>query len=1004
MIQNKNIFIFVLVFLFTISIVNAYDGDFCNANNTPCSLTGNATTICTSTDLSEMYNNYDWDIDSSNVGDISGWNTSCITNMDLLFIQSNFNQDISNWDTSSVTSMYETFMLTTYFNQPIGSWNTSSVTNMREMFRSANSFSQDLNNWDTSKVTTMYQMFYGSPNPDISDWNTSSVTAMYRMFYINTVFNDDISSWDTGNVLIFDEMFRGASSFNQPLNSWDTKNVTSMYGMFRGASSFNQNLSNWNVSSLTSASLMFSGSGLDTPNYDSLLQGWSSQVVNNAVPFSAGTTQYTDQSSRDILTGTYSWSITDGGLAPLPVCTGSCVINSWNDLEDIYSPNIPSFYADGLQSDTVYVLNTSSFDWNFNGVDNNYILIYDVSNVDFSCSDMTQIVNGQLYNLFFIGGTVNNVTIHDCNLSANPNYTNVGEYKYGQIFSTEDFLFDAVSINEFNLHDVYFYGSRLLDIYNVPLTNINFSNIMGVYDTGEFITIQNGGFGANGTFTDSEFTTGSNDEAGIWYKDGNSEMISSNNITINYDCTEFYVRNDSGACGEFEGIPFYVIGYYDLNKCGLENGVPANLNFPVDNGTIVACVYPELKSWSDLSNTDSGNWISSNAVRSNVFNINDNLTYFAGTGIFGVYDSKTNITTDYSSRINTPYRIEEMVLDTTNNVIYMAIGDYNVLGSGSYGVYDVESGIYTEYENNLATVNTISVHGERLYVGRGTSYNGGDGLFGYYNLTSNTFVDLTSSDTGNVFTGNRINNLIVTNNGLVLIGLDNVANNNFGVYNPDTNVWSDFSSSVSSNGIESMAYDSNNDITFLGFANGYFGSWNVQTETYNLLINTGTSPINDKYVSGLVFDESNNLVYLGMGISPTNSYNCDGSFGYYNLTSNTYTDLSTRDPDDWASNYCVNSLSIDEELAIYTSLDSGRFGVYNKVFSEPVIPPTPETHYSSQYGWIIFIMMIIAGLIIVGGSFYLAMNVSSMTFTQIMMNIFAILIGLSMVIALISLS
>ena len=45
-----------------------------------------------------------------------------------------FNQDISGWDTSSVTDMAGMFLRAIYFNQDISGWDTAQVTNMRAMF------------------------------------------------------------------------------------------------------------------------------------------------------------------------------------------------------------------------------------------------------------------------------------------------------------------------------------------------------------------------------------------------------------------------------------------------------------------------------------------------------------------------------------------------------------------------------------------------------------------------------------------------------------------------------------------------------------------------------------------------------------------------------------------------------------------------------------------------------------------------------------------------------
>jgi surface protein len=48
------------------------------------------------------------------------------------------------------------------FNGDISSWDVSSVTNMDVMFRSAQSFNGDLSSWDVSSVTSMGSMFYGA--------------------------------------------------------------------------------------------------------------------------------------------------------------------------------------------------------------------------------------------------------------------------------------------------------------------------------------------------------------------------------------------------------------------------------------------------------------------------------------------------------------------------------------------------------------------------------------------------------------------------------------------------------------------------------------------------------------------------------------------------------------------------------------------------------------------------------------------------------------------------
>jgi surface protein len=87
-------------------------------------------------------------------GHISTWNTSLVTNMDLVVDRkyiaegAQFNEDLSRWDTARVTSMQYLFYYAMSFNGSISTWNTSSVRNMFNMFGFASAFNGDLSQWD----------------------------------------------------------------------------------------------------------------------------------------------------------------------------------------------------------------------------------------------------------------------------------------------------------------------------------------------------------------------------------------------------------------------------------------------------------------------------------------------------------------------------------------------------------------------------------------------------------------------------------------------------------------------------------------------------------------------------------------------------------------------------------------------------------------------------------------------------------------------------------------
>ncbi|HAC1163155.1 TPA_asm: BspA family leucine-rich repeat surface protein, partial [Listeria monocytogenes] len=97
--------------------------------------------------------------------DVSGLNTSSVTNMYAAFSNTNSLKelDISNFDTSSVTDMSYMFSYCTSLEElDLSTFDTSSVTNMYCMLNGLHLKKLDLSNFDTSSVTNMQQMFYGS--------------------------------------------------------------------------------------------------------------------------------------------------------------------------------------------------------------------------------------------------------------------------------------------------------------------------------------------------------------------------------------------------------------------------------------------------------------------------------------------------------------------------------------------------------------------------------------------------------------------------------------------------------------------------------------------------------------------------------------------------------------------------------------------------------------------------------------------------------------------------
>ena len=203
----------------------------------------------------------------------------------------------------SLLQMFQSCTSLTSINN-INSWNTGSITNMSSMFSTCSSFNQSLS-FDTSSVENMTQMFRNC-----------------------TVFNSPLS-FDTSSVMYMSNMF-GNCGFNQPLiqgvNGWDTSSVINMASMFSASAAFNQNIGSWDVTSVTqnfdnptNNDFMFGKTPLtfSTTNLDAIYAGWSSQVVNTGLTISFGSAKYTTlggQAGKDILTNTYGWIISDGGV------------------------------------------------------------------------------------------------------------------------------------------------------------------------------------------------------------------------------------------------------------------------------------------------------------------------------------------------------------------------------------------------------------------------------------------------------------------------------------------------------------------------------------------------------------------------------------------------------------------------------------------------------------------------------------------------------------------
>ena len=226
--------------------------------------------------------------------------------------------DITGWDTSSVTNMGSMFYGASAFNQDIGDWDTSSVEGMDYMFYGASAFNQDIGDWDTSSVTNMGFMFYEAAtfNQNIGGWDTSSVWDMSFMFEGASKFDQNIASWNTSSVTNMSFMFYEAADFSQNIDSWDTSSVTNMSFMFMHADAFDHDIGGWDISSVMNLSRMFDHSGMSTANFDATLIGWAAQNVQNNIELGAAGLTYSSASAaaREELINNHGWTISEASF------------------------------------------------------------------------------------------------------------------------------------------------------------------------------------------------------------------------------------------------------------------------------------------------------------------------------------------------------------------------------------------------------------------------------------------------------------------------------------------------------------------------------------------------------------------------------------------------------------------------------------------------------------------------------------------------------------------
>lgn len=260
---------------------------------------------------------------------LTGWTVRKVTAANSMFwnMDSMVTLDISNWDLSNCVNLasfingcakLESINVSGVIFGSVSLYNSFGNNPKLEVFNADNAYTANVNNmgslmggngsltvfktagWDTGNVTTLVSAFIqctSLASLNLSHWNVSSVTLMGTVFQLcSNLASLNTTGWDTSNVLRMDSMFRDALLMSDvDISHWDVSSVNSIASQ--------------------GMALMFYNVVWNTIRYDAALAAWAGLTTPpSTVTFHAGqTSQYTDQASRDVLTGTYGWLITDGG-------------------------------------------------------------------------------------------------------------------------------------------------------------------------------------------------------------------------------------------------------------------------------------------------------------------------------------------------------------------------------------------------------------------------------------------------------------------------------------------------------------------------------------------------------------------------------------------------------------------------------------------------------------------------------------------------------------------
>ena len=207
-------------------------------------------------DISDMHNlsGLFKDIQTEITVDINNWDTSAVTNVVQMFMNSSVKVYAENLDLSMCTSAEYMFYTASYVPKCVETWKFQNLKDMRNCFEEAKNIKADISKWNTRKVKTLrlcfkgvqfqdeiaqnigkldvrsVEDFYGcftgaSGYMDLSGWNMKKAKDLTKMFYRADIIDPNISNWVLPKVKLMSNIFT-LSSCEVDTSYWRSQSIT----------------------------------------------------------------------------------------------------------------------------------------------------------------------------------------------------------------------------------------------------------------------------------------------------------------------------------------------------------------------------------------------------------------------------------------------------------------------------------------------------------------------------------------------------------------------------------------------------------------------------------------------------------------------------------------------------------------------------------------------------------------------------------------------------------